>query len=469
MATARAYDFSGKDAASAAPARNILIKTATVFVSRTTVRAVVVRELKHYGIGTVNTFDSIGECCDDLRKNPESMLVIDWEHGEQTVTKILRAAQGPYRVDTRPIYFLALDLAERVIAVANEYNVMQIHTGEISQAQIVKNLNELVAFSALSEACRKVFRDVAALRKSGDLKGAEPLLRKICEDEPDNIRAAVELGATLFDLARFKEALAWMRRVHGASHGDLRAQHLLARCLMKMGEFEEAQKLLDEAWLISPHNVDRLVDLGQILLGLDKREEALGKFNEALKLDKDFKEAKIGKAQCGLLEGHVNEAMKLLGQIEAPQELASVFNSAAIMAIRQGHFKQGLSLYKAAVTYVSGDSKVLARVFFNMGVGLVKWGKGAQALSAFEQAVTLDAKFGKAAHNLEILKSQKAKGGALTETRRIQELESLAQEDEDFGTMDFGVGGPAAEKTVADDADADEVDDSYFQSLVSGS
>jgi tetratricopeptide (TPR) repeat protein len=468
MATARAFDFAAKDQ-NPAPPKDLAIKSATVFVSRTTVRSVVVREMKNYGILTINAFESIGEVIEDLRKNPDSMLVVDWEHGEQTVTKVLKAAQGTFRVDTRPIYFIALDLAERVIAVANEYNVMQIHTGEISQAQIVKNLNELLKFVSLSPVCRKAFRDVAALRKKGDMAGGEPILKKLCDDEPANIRAAVEYGATLFDLGKYKEALLWMQKVHPASGGDLRAQHLLARCLMKMGFFEKAQKLLDEAWLISPHNVDRLVDLGHILLNMDKTEEALGKFNEALKLDKDFKEAKVGKAQCELLEGHVNEAMKFLTQIETPQELASIFNSAAILAIRQGQYKQGLSLYKSAVTYVSSDTQVLARVFFNMGVGLVKWGKPAQALSAFEQAASLDANFAKASHNVEILKAQKAKGGVVTEPKRIQELESLEQEDEEFGAMDFGVSQAPVETKEGGAAEADEIDDSYFQSLVSGS
>jgi len=467
MATARAFDFNVKDQ-NAAPGRELSVRTATVFISRTTVRSVVVREMKNYGINTVNSFDSVAECCEDLRKSPESLLVLDWEHGEQTVTKVLRQAQGPHRVDTRPIYFIALDLAERVIAVANEFNVMQIHTGEISQSQIVKNLNELLKFSTLTPAFRKAFRDVATLRKSGKIEDAEPILRKLCDDEPDNIRAGVELGATLFDLGRYRDALTWLQKVHAASDGDLRARHLLARCMMKLGAYEPAQKLLEEASLISPHNVDRLVDLGHILLSLDKTTEALGKFNEALKLDKDFKEAKVGKAQCTMLEGHVNEAMKFLGQIDTPQELASIFNSAAIIAIRQGQFKQGLSLYKSAVTYVSRDSRVLARVFFNMGVGLVKWGKAAQALSAFEQAASLDASFTKATHNVEILKTQKAKGGALTGTKRIQELESLDQEDEEFGVMDFGVSPAAATKT-GDAAADDEIDDSYFQSLVGGS
>jgi pyridoxine/pyridoxamine 5'-phosphate oxidase len=100
MVAARAYNFNARDQNAAQP-RELSVKMATVFISRMTVRSVVVREIKNYGIDTVNAFESVAECCEDLRNNPESLLVVDWEHGERAVTKILRQAQGPYRVDTR--------------------------------------------------------------------------------------------------------------------------------------------------------------------------------------------------------------------------------------------------------------------------------------------------------------------------------------------------------------------------------
>jgi hypothetical protein len=126
--------------------------------------------------------------------------------------------------------------------------------------------------------------------------------------------------------------------------------------------------------------------------------------------------------------------------------LASIFNSAAIIAMRQGQFIQGLGLYKSAVTYVSSESHVLARVFFNMGVGLMKWDKAVQALAAFEQAAALDVNFTKAIHNVEILKAQKTTGGPLTPARHIQELASLNQQDEVFGAKDFSASPTAGQE-----------------------
>lgn len=468
MGAAKAFDFAQSSGSEAEKRANQLkVSRACLFISRTTVRSVMQRELKQYGIADIKLAESVQECCDDLKQNPESLLVIDWECGEQKVVKALRAAQGAYRVDTRPIYFIALDVSERVVAIAGEYNVTQIHTGEISQSQIVKNLDELFNFALTSEACHEAFRQVTDLRKQGQWEASAEVLQPLCVKEPGNLRAAVEYGFSLCEAGKLVEAERWLKDIAAQFPSDLRTKHLLARCAMKSGRFAEAETYLKEANLISPQHAERLVDLGRVLLGMDRVKEALGKFDEALKLDKDFQEAKVGKAQCDLLNGHLNEAMKLLGQIESPQELASIFNGAAILAIRHQHFKQGLSLYKTAITMLQKDQAVVARVFFNMGLGLVKWGKGETALAAFERATSLDPGLRKAKHNHAVLQAIVRRGGSLAAIgSQLQQLDSMPLDQTKLKHQ----GNAAAEADELKNRDAngvvEEVDDSYFQSLI---
>lgn len=476
MGAAKAFDFAQASMGEADKRENqIRVARACLFISRTTVRSVMQRELKQYGIPDIKLAESVQECCDDMKANPGSLLVIDWECGEQKVIKALRAAQGSLRVDTRPIYFIALDVSDRVVAIAGEYNVTQIHTGEISQSQIVKNLDELLNFSLVSEACHEAFRQVAELRKQGQWEASAAVLQPLCMNEPNNLRAAVEYGFSLCEAGKISEAESWLKDTARQFPGDLRTKHLLARCAMKSGRFAEAEGFLKEANLISPQNAERLVDLGRVLLGMDRVKEALGKFNEALKIDKDFQEAKVGKAQCDLLSGHLNEAMKLLGQIESPQELASIFNGAAILAIRHQHFKQGLSLYKTAITMLQKDQTVVARVFFNMGLGLVKWGKGETALAAFERATSLDPGLRKAKHNHSVLQAIVRRGGSLAAVgAQLQQLDALPVEPMKGKALPMPTPqlSDAAELGELKNRDADglveEVDDSYFQSLISG-
>ncbi len=410
MGAAQDIDKSELETELVAPVKDAPIMRAVIFVSRDTVRSVLMRELKSYGIPEVKAQESLADCIEDLRKDPNSLLVIDWESGEENVAKALGAAQGPHRVDTRPIYFIALDLSERVISIAHEYNVAQIHTGEISQSDITKHLDEIVNFSLMSPLCRQTFREVAELRRKGDRPMVVSKMRDLCDREPGNLRAAVELGYSYCDANMLDDAERWLHSVATRYPQDLRTKHLQARCAMRRGQFEKAYEILQEASLISPNNVERLVELGNILLNMDRVKEAMSRFKAALKLDEGSREAKTGRAQCQMLLGQVNEAVKMLGQMDNPEELASVFNGAAILAIRQQRFEQGLDLYKAAIGFVSHDNSSVARVFFNMGVGLVKWGKPKTALAAFERAAELDPKLEKAKHNQNVLQASLKKG-----------------------------------------------------------
>lgn len=386
------------------------IREAVIFVSRLALRPIISRDLKAAGIETVQTVESTVDCISAILHRPHCLLVIDWEQGEEEVIKVLKAAQGEFGVDTRPIYLIAFQSSQRLISVAHEYNVAQIHSGEISKAQIEKNLKELTQFSLLSELCRETFAKVAKARKAGDNKTVLNLLSTLTKAEPDNMRAAVEYGYSLCEEGGLGAAIEHLVGVTNRFPFELRAKHLLARCYMKLGEWDKAQSYLEQAELIDPKNVDRLCDYGRALMNTDQIKKAMGKFNKALELDADCSEAKMGRIQCDLLLDHMNDALKMLNQMQGAQELASVFNGAAIIAIRKKNFKQGLSLYKTAVSYVSGDSSVLARVFFNMGLGLVKWGKIPLAVAAFEKASKLDPTFAKARHNAKLIEALNRKG-----------------------------------------------------------
>lgn len=460
MGAARSYEFAPDEVIEDLRAKQLKVERATVFVGRPTVRAVLMRELKSYGIPELKLVETVEECIEDLQNFPKSLLVVDWECGEQKVVKVLHAAQGAHKVDTRPIYFIALEVSERVISVASEYNVAQIHTGEITQDQIVKNLDELLVFSLRSPVCEEIFREVSAFRKHGDWDASTESLQVLCRAEPDNLRAAVEYGYSLCESGKVEAAEKCLKELAKKYPSDLRTKHLLARCAMKKGRFKVAQRLLQEASLISPHNVERLTDFGRVLLNLDQVDQALGKFNDALRQDKDCQDAQIGKAQCQLLQGHVNEAMKLFAQLQSAQELASVFNGAAILAIRHQHYKQGISLYKTACGYLRKDKQVLARVIFNMGVGLLKWGKIEIAQLAFEQASSLDPGLLKARHNLNVVIQKIQKGDLRPLESRHDEIEEI---DDPIADLPKGE-TPVQEKGEGEVSQ--EVDDSYFQSLI---
>ncbi|RZA22548.1 MAG: tetratricopeptide repeat protein, partial [Proteobacteria bacterium] len=249
----------------------------------------------------------------------------------------------------------------------------------------------------------------------GDRKAALGLLQNLYLAEPDSVQVANEFAFALCECNLWSMASEHLVKIVGKFPFDARSKHLLARCAMQSGDFSKAQSYLEQASLLSPYNVSRLCDLAEVFLNQYELDQALGSFRQALELDPDCSPARQGELQCELLLGTANDALKLLRQLEDPSQFASVFNGAAIIAVRTGHFQQGIKLYQSAVSQLSAHPDLSSRVFFNMGLGLYKWGKRKLAVQAFDRAVELDAGNDKAIHNAKALSEKYGRPEGLKE------------------------------------------------------
>ncbi len=101
----------------------------------------------------------------------------------------------------------------------------------------------------------------------------------------------------------------------------------------------------------------------------------------------------------------MNEALNLLNEFASPRELSAVFNTAAILAIRQKRYDAGFELYQKALQILAKKPKLVSRILYNMGIGYVKFGKPEKGLKCFEKSAEADPEFTDAAHNIKILKT----------------------------------------------------------------
>jgi len=418
------------------------LRDAIIFVKRSVVKSVVTRELQKFGIGEMHTMDSANATIRQLKEMPHALLVIDWEHGEESVVQVLQAAQGTYKVDTRPIYFLASELSPKLVSIASDYNIIQIHVGEITPKDIQAELSTITSFSYLSAHCQQIFHETAVCRSQGEWKKAEGLLQKLQLAEPTNIRVGLELGENYFETADYDAATDIIDRMLAIDPNNMRARHIHARILLKRGDHEQAMALLEDLCERGTLNLDRLVDLGQCLISMDRADDAAKQFDKALKLDGESKRASAGKSQCDLLLGNINEAVLLMRQIADDKEVAAIFNNTAIICIRRGQYEKGLSLYQAAVSQVGENPAIQARITFNMGIGYLRWSKKPEACLAFTRALELDASFTKARHNVLVL----SKGNLLKAANKSLPTDAKQQNDDvsivvagEEGLPDLGV------------------------------
>ncbi len=370
-----------------------------VFVTQAESRAIIVASLESHGADSAKVVGSPEACIEALVLEQKSILVLDMAAGSEQINQILTASKTHFKVETRPILILVPELTDSALATASEYNISQIHAGDVENDSVGICIKQLVNELNSTGNIRDVLVRVATARSRGDWAIATPLLEREREKNPNDERLALELAENYIHERNWSGASVLLEPYLSMAPPMIRALNLKARCLMNEGQFEAAATVMQKAKLLNPHNVERLIEFGHILLSSDRIDDARQQFEEAGALDNENKEATRGVGQCMLMQGEVNEALDFLKSISGPRELASVFNSAAVMSIHNGHFDQGMTLYKKAFKVVGTDDKIAARLLFNMGLGYKKNDQLVKALDCFSKSADLDPEYDKASQH----------------------------------------------------------------------
>lgn len=378
------------------------IQTAILFIQRAALRPVVREELRKCGVTEFLGAETEEQCLKFLDEYPQALLAVDWEHGYPTVAKVLHNASGASFLQPRPIYLLATQTDHDVIAVGTEYRVARIHVGDVSRTVIQEHVKALL--KQKPEDITLQLEEAFRARAENRWYDSSLILKSLYEQNPIDDVIVLEYCVNLIHEDKWDKALKVIEALAVLDKKNLRAQNLYARCLMKRQDFDKAIRVLEEAKIINPLQVDRLVDLGNCLFKVNRVKEAYENFRVAFEFEPLSRGAVQGLGACKLVEGEVNECLDLLRPMSTPEELASVFNNAAILCMRQKRFENGFHLYETAIGAVGAEKKkVLARLMFNMALGFFRWKKFDKAREFFHKATVLDGAFKKAIHNANIM------------------------------------------------------------------
>lgn len=411
-----------------------------IYIPDQALRKLVVSELAAQGIKDARAVHDIDTCIESLVLDNSSMLVMDMTIGSEVINQILSASKTHFKIETRPILIFVSELDSSILATASEYNVSQLHVGEPNSDTVHLCIKQLVRELNSTSMARSVLLKVATARSRGDWAVVTPLLKEEYEKNPSDERLAIELAENLVYERSWRAASQVLAPYLKTEPPLIRALNLKARCLMAEGKHTEAAQIMERAKLLNPHNVDRLIEFGHILISVDRIGEARQQFEEATTLDNDNADAARGVGQCMLMQGEVNEALDFLKGSSGPRELASVFNSAAIMSIHNGYFKKGMTLYKKAFEVIGEDEKVAARLMFNMGLGYKKSDDLKNAISCFDKSTKLDPTFAKAIQQIQSIEKTSRDLHPEVFNGRHEEVTFGGESDdtaEDFDEEDF--------------------------------
>lgn len=124
--------------------------------------------------------------------------------------------------------------------------------------------------------------------KSGRIAEAEPLLRRLSTERPDDAGIHLQLGRVLAAQGKNDEAISEIQTALKLSPGDTDAQRDLADLLTQSGKLADAEKTYRDLLAARPNDAELHQLLGEVLLKQRHFPEAEQEFQAAIRLRPDF-------------------------------------------------------------------------------------------------------------------------------------------------------------------------------------
>ena len=175
---------------------------------------------------------------------------------------------------------------------------------------------------------------------------AEALLtyQHALELDPRHWSAAYSCGVIFYESGRFEEALPWFNRCAELRPNDTQTLHLRAATLRGLRRFEEC--LADNMLVhkLDPAHPLHCNNIGDALLWLGRREEALKWFDKALKLQPDDVDALCNKAVWFRQDLRLRESAKIYERLRFLHPNNAKFErDLAYIHLLMGNFEAGWS------------------------------------------------------------------------------------------------------------------------------
>jgi Flp pilus assembly protein TadD len=250
----------------------------------------------------------------------------------------------------------------------------------------------------------------AALRRQGDTEGAEAAyLRSVKGSvrDPELIAAATALCDN-----RLADAERALRAILMARPTDVAAIRMLAECGMRLGRYDEAEKLLARCVELAPGFAAARHNYATVLYRQNKAAEAIDQVDRLLSEDPKN-------------PGYRNLKAAALGRI--------------------GEYEASIALYRSVLQ----DQPHQPKVWMSLGHGLKTVGRQEEAVEAYRRAVGLAPNLGEAWWSLANLKTVTFSAEDVAAMERQLARPDLT--DEDRFHLDFAL-GKAREDEGADEA-----------------
>lgn len=350
--------------------------------------------LYNFAVPKVTCFQSSVEALAAAEHQDFDFFILDWKLPEISGAAVFNRLRDSEKYCDVPIIVSSAFLEKPDLALLGEYLLTGVLEKPLQKSVFQRTVETLYAESLWLEEKKDTLTDIFAKMEGGHFDDTVVALEKLLDSAPHPLPIGCAAARILINSKHIEQAEHLLIQLLKKEPETILPLHLLGKVKILQKKYVEAQRILKNAYTRSPKNLERLNLIGTAAMHNLDYAEADTFFKKALDIDKSSSEAQAGAKLVKNIFDYIADERNT-----HEESLASLLNSIGIAHIRSRKYAQGIEFYLAAIPHL-GDTKLEARLQFNIGLAYMRWNKNKAAARHLQEAKALDPSFEKI-HSLE--------------------------------------------------------------------
>jgi tetratricopeptide (TPR) repeat protein len=350
----------------------------------------------------IHTPDEISDAKNLLTEDLEAPLIVFWDSMETKAQIILESLDEIDVISLRAKIIVNTNIKEDFSELWSELQISDYVIEQLTEKSLTR------CFETIDRSTEEASEYWGCLQRAsekliiGDIEKAVDYLTGY-DQEDENFHQVLMHAAYVLLHAKKAIDAKGILEAHKENYEHCpRFLDLLGRCYLASRDFDKAASYFEKAFQQNGNHVTRRLNLAKSLLYAGQYHEALDAYC-AIQNPNVINLVLPGKVKSLLLLDKHDDALALLEEAEDQQQVASMLNVAAVMAINHGFQEKGLELFAMSVKILHDDWASLSKFGFNMGIAYFKQKDFENAGRCFGLAVALDPENSQAAENFSML------------------------------------------------------------------
>ncbi len=282
-----------------------------------------------------------------LNSVPIDLAIVDWNMPVMKGIELLDRIRSSDEYRDMPVIMITAEAEIEVVAEAAESDIDGYLLKPLTTKSLDERLQSVIKLANNPDpATLHLYKGRQLEEEKNDIPGAIEEIKQALRLRPDSSRILRKLGQLYTQIGNDGTAEKCLLKAVAVNQHDAMSRYILAELFLAKNELPKAVRYYDEAITISPRNIKKGLELGDVLLKSGMRNEAMDVFNKVVQYSsKGLVDSEEVAKKC-LKNGETRYARTLLENIikEKPERFDLIMTLGDICQ-RTGDMDYALKYY----------------------------------------------------------------------------------------------------------------------------